>query len=275
MGCFNGTCMISNLPISYDEEVKVVLLKSNKLGKTNITSIGSGFCHIDEFMYPVFLPFDAKYDDYGSVKDIKEDFNTELILNDLKKVIMKIRSRNGNEKEDYNLYDFIEYIRNGKMKHYKQLTFYDRLILTNVYNKKKVSNLVEWYNSDITFGFIKKSIYDGIVNNDIKDHFYYTSDGYVSSKEYYSKKFDETLNGEYSEKPLKKMGYSTLNIYSNIIQQVKDRYIELSTLEHFMEQTRRHWNIQSGFGSQDDSYNYHRLISNLVINICDEEETND
>ncbi len=45
MGCFNGTCMISNLPISYDEEVKVVLLKSNKLGKTNITSIGSGFCY--------------------------------------------------------------------------------------------------------------------------------------------------------------------------------------------------------------------------------------
>ena len=71
------------------------------------------------------------------------------------------------------------------------------------------------------------------------------------------------------------MGYSTLNIYSNIIQQVKDRYIELSTLEHFMEQTRRHWNIQSGLGSQDDSYNYHKLLSNLVTNICDEEETND
>jgi len=74
MGCWNGTCAISNLPITWNEPVKLVFLQ----GEYKYFGM-SAFYDATDFMAPAFLPIDAIYNDYGSVENVKENWNTEII----------------------------------------------------------------------------------------------------------------------------------------------------------------------------------------------------
>jgi len=70
MGCVNDTCIISNLPITDEAKVVAFILGPYK---PEITCFGDSY-------FPLTLPFRGKYDSYGGVDKIKEDFNTELML---------------------------------------------------------------------------------------------------------------------------------------------------------------------------------------------------
>lgn len=57
MGCWNGTCGLTNLPIIHGDEMYVFPI---------VESYRDSFCYSTALYRPSVLPFRAKYDDYGS-----------------------------------------------------------------------------------------------------------------------------------------------------------------------------------------------------------------
>jgi len=62
MGCWNGTCCISNLHVNAGQPVAVFMLLENKEKKS--------FCYSNALYDVCPIPFYGKYDDYGSVKNV-------------------------------------------------------------------------------------------------------------------------------------------------------------------------------------------------------------
>lgn len=57
MGCWNKTCMISNLHIRHGQEVAVFLIGAKE--------DSDSYCYSTSYFHPCLVPFYAKYDDYG------------------------------------------------------------------------------------------------------------------------------------------------------------------------------------------------------------------
>ena len=64
MGCWNGTCGISQLAILSGEPCRVVFLRAQN---DPDEGRGAGFCHPTDVWTPVSLPILGKYNDYGAV----------------------------------------------------------------------------------------------------------------------------------------------------------------------------------------------------------------
>lgn len=62
---FNFTCSVSGLPIAGGEPVRLILLQSSAFDIHNEYAAGN-----DSKWYPRALPIRARYDEYGSVKDV-------------------------------------------------------------------------------------------------------------------------------------------------------------------------------------------------------------
>jgi hypothetical protein len=76
MGCWNGTCFISNLPIRHgDEVVGFVISYDNFKDEVGY----SGSCYSEAYARPLGLPFFGTYDDYGGIEDIKESIATKYL----------------------------------------------------------------------------------------------------------------------------------------------------------------------------------------------------
>ncbi len=64
MGCWNHTCAVTNLPIHWQEEVEVILLRSGSFGRED-----TSYCRPDSIWSPIPLTFSGTYNDYGSVEN--------------------------------------------------------------------------------------------------------------------------------------------------------------------------------------------------------------
>lgn len=64
MGCYNGTCGITNLSIRHGEPVVYFLLAN----VDNHENHDDGFCHAGDIWGPIALPVYANYNDYGSIE---------------------------------------------------------------------------------------------------------------------------------------------------------------------------------------------------------------
>lgn len=101
MGSYNETCMLSHLQIVYGDDVKLIILVKN--------SDKSDFVYHNEMYAPLCLPIDAKYNDYGGIKDAVVPDYTESLLSKL-----KFSDQNGTEMYKYNsITDFVDNIVEG------------------------------------------------------------------------------------------------------------------------------------------------------------------
>ena len=74
MGCWNGTCVLTNLPIMADEEVIVLLLNE---GKSYDKYVGN-HCHSNTYYSLLPLFFEGKYNDYGAVEECHGEFVQDI-----------------------------------------------------------------------------------------------------------------------------------------------------------------------------------------------------
>ena len=74
MGCYNGTCGISQLPITEGEDVVLFILKKNK----DIN--GFGICYSDDAYMPIDIQIFSQYDDYGFICDLEKNDTNDCIL---------------------------------------------------------------------------------------------------------------------------------------------------------------------------------------------------
>lgn len=77
MGCWNGTCGISQLPILAGTKVKAYLMLQSEFAQG---IGGSGTCYTTGYFRPWFFPVSAEYNDYGSIERIQEDWNSKYML---------------------------------------------------------------------------------------------------------------------------------------------------------------------------------------------------
>jgi len=82
MGSWNATCGISHLPIFHGEKIRLFILLPNSL-ETLIHSPNS-ICNVGDIYSIIGMPIQAEYNDYGTVENIVEDFNTDFIHKTLK-----------------------------------------------------------------------------------------------------------------------------------------------------------------------------------------------
>lgn len=78
MGCWNGTCGITNLPIHHGEDIVFYILRENRL--RDCPGFGAGICYSDELFSPLGLPIYGKYDDYGGIEKIQNPRIAETIV---------------------------------------------------------------------------------------------------------------------------------------------------------------------------------------------------
>lgn len=78
MGCWNGTCGISQLPILSGDRVFGLLIAVPH----KPIECPSGSCYETEFGFPISLPFRGNYNDYGGMENIEENKNTKAIFNE-------------------------------------------------------------------------------------------------------------------------------------------------------------------------------------------------
>ena len=81
MGCWNGTCMVSHLPIISGEKIKLVILNSRYgfIKESNPILGNSGYCYSNDLLSPGFFAISGVYNDYGGIEDIEEDWNYKVI----------------------------------------------------------------------------------------------------------------------------------------------------------------------------------------------------
>ena len=139
MGCWNGTCGISQMPITVGERVACFFLKHNKHSDNG----GSGFCYSDNQYCPITMPIFGEYNDYGEVEKIDKnrDFVLEHIQFLIKKGSLIIQcDRFGRQKNEIDSYE----------------TLFDLL---------HESLIVTQQNEPIGFMLVLEDIYNDIIND--------------------------------------------------------------------------------------------------------------
>lgn len=76
MGCWNETCMITQLPIK--EGDKIVIIPIRKIGEVGIDSS----CYTDTCFKPLPIILRGKYDDYGRAYDVTGDVDQFIYIMD-------------------------------------------------------------------------------------------------------------------------------------------------------------------------------------------------
>ena len=80
MGSFEGTCGVTQLPIYSGDPMKLLLLS-----KVPTDDVAGGFCYPNGMWSLRALPVAGEYNDYGSIENYKENWNTDFIVSELKK----------------------------------------------------------------------------------------------------------------------------------------------------------------------------------------------
>lgn len=91
---WNETCALSHLQILEDDNIKVILLMRNK---TNVRTT-----YITNSYVPLCLPFSAKYDDHGGIKDAIVPEYTNAFMSSLKMTVLYEESQ---EEQEYQFTD--------------------------------------------------------------------------------------------------------------------------------------------------------------------------
>jgi hypothetical protein len=125
MGCWNGTCMISNLPIISGEKIKLVLLRRAISSKRLFNS--SGYVYSYDIFTPSFFPLTGVYNDYGMIEGVEEDWNYKLIEDYFKKLFGEKIIADGETKTDWTLIDVLDGVERNDLKYFGKPTKEDMM----------------------------------------------------------------------------------------------------------------------------------------------------
>jgi len=84
MGCFSITCMISDLPINYGDDIVMFLTCPNRHAYEWKALSADRYFESNTLLDPVTLQFYGKYNDYGDIEDIEDNFNSNHFINHFK-----------------------------------------------------------------------------------------------------------------------------------------------------------------------------------------------
>lgn len=239
MGCWNETCLISNLPIKCSEPVIGVICKSSKL-----TYISNSTYH-NTLAKPIYLPFKGKYNDYGIVEYITDDLSK--LINDFNKKY----NHNFNNSEE-----LLNYVRNNDEGFFlcmiKEPIF--NLLVNEIGSRQPYGlniTMKQAYLSKVKkyYKLNKKVKILNRVNNNSKEF----SLNLFKLMNKVENMFDRS-EYKYIIKDL------DLSKNENI-----DKFIELLLFDLSINLLRKNYGMTSGCGSQSRESNLHYKVANYII----------
>lgn len=254
MGCWNATCGLSQLPINYDDEVKMVLLVPG----TNHKDIGtgSGFCYPDNMFKPLFFPINGTYNDYGGI-DVTE--NKQEIID----VICKFLSPT---KQVTNFNRLLEKVWHDK---FPKVSFtlihkevYDKFIYLTAAEKMRGSqeSFREHSENVIDIAIEYTEYFDGYMRKVANGTAKHMDTSYIHRK-----------NSTEHHTICLPMLYKACADWGLQLE-LKDEAVEFMVMNKALSNARKFWSPQSSAGSQDVEYKYAIAIGNIAKSIVKREK---
>ncbi len=279
MGCWNGTCMLTNTPIFHGDEVYMFLLQQKKI----VEDIN--LCYPDGLWKPLPFYIEGEYNDYGAVEE-HHGLLIPTILNYIQKQLigMKVGKNKCHDiavkKEGFNLevlHDadhenrlFIKSPLFGEMYRVKHV-----IIRKNVLDSLLQRYVIEYteYNHET-----QEITYHTLTFNEIVDIAKsFLSEVKAMDKDDW-KRYDILEHGKnlFCKYLPREVRYSGMNPGILLIEAIDDNKDELAEaimyqlcvftwLSSFMSSGRRIWSPQSGAGSQDQETKAQELLAHLIL----------
>lgn len=282
MGCWNGTCALTHLPIMHGEKVRgYILVPANfRYDPDNVgldgVLLNGGYCYTTGVFHPLSIAIRGVYNDYGSIEHIKKSPNNKAILEYVNKLI---------ERKDVEI--FPDAFGDDAKKP-----------VLRVGDIKELIHLIERGNTPFGFCMMLESAVKAA--SAAMD----TNKGYGSTRAYSTSLRAELdlwrnhraatkgsdmaeLLGRYnipklegthwnsaaecfgnSSNPTIDPNFSSEHI-GNMVDVADDKLltemVEHIQLDWMMGLTRRGWMPQTGAGSQGDEYNLHRKLAEFTL----------
>jgi len=305
MGCWNQTCVVSNLHITAGQKVAMFLLVQNH-------HESEGFYYPDVLNKLCPFPFYGEYDDYGAAENCHG-----LMLN---QVVAAVQSQLVEFDLGENQYHDIAVKRDGfDINVLFEADHEDRLFVDTIYGRKL----------KVTPVMIHQTVFDGIINDWTREHHYFTgygtNDQKFHTREYkfsdvvadlpawiarasdavkqdtkfsniggyglryaLMKLFDRndpeqnlaadwfrTLDSHYTPSAL----FEIADVLHDLLKTgsaedtlaVMTELLKGLWLNSFMTHTRKFWSRQSGLGSQNNDQAAYRVLINSMTKALDDE----
>ena len=310
MGSWNETCGISQLPIRPGEKVRVLFIVGRPPYSDNNRT--GGIYYVDDIYYPYALPVRGEYGDYGYIENVVEDWNTEHIINLLKRdMVEKELGENKyhdppTKKDNLTIENVVEWIGENRVdleyfrRHYdydfesrpsketlvkeERVIYYlgHVFILENIYQTCISRGILEWgeYNDmrvkQTKEGeeFVKDMIDRYNECKKIPDYQFTNTDRYLFPS-------GGDFGHNFKTPPFVPGGleaYPTY-IWNKVLKEdftdtdrdifIKE-FLDFSSVSQRMYMMRKYWHPQSGLGSQSESWEDYKLLSQTIIKHCDE-----
>lgn len=233
MGCWKGTCFVTNLPIDEDEEVVGLIVKA-RVNKLPISIL----INCDDVYTPLPFLLRGKYDDFSCIKDIEANEKNirELMkyISNFEYVFQAMKKENVNKSY---LECLIEALERGK-------TFEDLLLLMI---KKSVFNSIITAASSFSVELIDIS-FDNLLSKNISNIFLGTD---VNEDNF----IERLMESRERRKKLKEL-----------FSLEKEEFRDICILKDFLNKTRKSFYPPSGAGSQNTNEKDYELLNNLISN---------
>lgn len=248
MSIYNGTCMISNLPIFHKEKVKLIFLIQQPQNE-NAEGVGSHL--IDAYYQTAFFPINGTYDSLGSIRGKK--VNTHIwnaITEKIKEGI--VIDTAGNMKEVENFEQFLDRVKSGSIKIQHGQSQYQ---MGCVLIKEEIYNLI-WEEAS------KRHTYNiDPLRNQLLER-------WDSPKrlEYLFKKDDSHL-GYFITKEFAfgELMYQYAKKQKN--RKLVEEYLQFYLFHLGMGLARKSWYLPTGIGSQQDEMYIQKLLAHKIIDL--------
>jgi hypothetical protein len=251
MGCWNGTDLITQLPIMYGDEVVLIPLKV----RSHIEKLtGENPCYSNAYFKPLPILLYGEYDDYGCINGITGDIEQfkEIVQKESKlehrEILEKVNRYGSDNQTDIEYY--VRFIERGNIEKvgyvliHKEL--FDKLKDFDDFWEGKAKYVEEYYNS-ITF---KKRLNEAREQGATKDEL-----------------FEMSMNSGFgSWETFDRISLNDIN---------KDSISAILSISSVLGITRKYWFPQTGAGGQVQIEKPHRIIQefyNKFIEEYDKEE---
>lgn len=288
MGCWNGTCGITQLPILRKDKVRCFIL-TNQNSEYMRSRMGGGICYSDDLWAPLAPGFEAEYDEYGGVDNVVETPITKALVEKLRKEWVPCKNRFdeiSTISSNDSLEDIVSLITGDEsfIKPFgtKQMQLGIFMILENVYQDMlKFNPIVYSHQSGKYIKFSESIVEDFRVWYTQKQNAFVPGmpvDLLALLREldvgelfsYRRNAFNLLLR-----EPLVELAKLQVPFEDERIQQMAQIISEMATLSCGMQKARKMWHPQAGAGSQADELDIYKIINTSVNNIIAAREQED
>lgn len=293
MGSWYETCVISNLPIVWNTDARLVVLTQNNGYEGELFS--GGFCYTTGTWTPRALPIKGKYNDQGTLEKFPKDLNTEILLNSFAEasVIPDDRDRDRIKEVPKKLNKILDLVERGRIKDrddyaHRPVLIGQALIREDIYQAILRCPISEfWFNADLAFQKVEAERYleecvirgQRLRAKDFDRIFSWRDD--LKEKNDFLKSSDSSTEcprciGQY------KLWLEEKCFHTEPTPEEKEKYkhllhemVELLHINRFMRFTRKHWAPQCGKGSQDRDLDPYVFLAKEIMAISEKKNEDD